>query len=103
MAQLFSLLMPRAVGALILGGIVFLGSFVNGIIRSLGEGTALNEVFRWLVLYVPEFSKLNLTTRYTDGIAALGAGTFLALLGYVVLYLIVCHLLSHHLFRRRPL
>ena len=103
LAQLISLVLPRAMGALLLGGLVFLGTYLFGVLRTVGGETWLNELIRWVVLYVPDFSKWNMTTRYTDGIEALSAGTFLGLLFSAAVFGCGASLLSHTLFKRRAL
>ena len=103
MAQLISLILPRAMGTLLLGGLVFLGTYFLGVIRSIGGDSWVNEVIRWVILYLPDFSKFNMTTRYTDGIEALSVGTFLGLLAYALVTGVVVTLISHRLFKRRAL
>ena len=103
MAQLISLILPRAMGALLLGGLVFLGTYFLGVIRSIGGDSWVNEVIRWVILYLPDFSKFNMTTRYTDGIEALSVGTFLGLLAYALVTGVVVTLISHRLFKRRAM
>ncbi len=67
-----------------------------------GEGPAAGFL-RWALEYVPDFSKLNLVTRYTDGVGPLAAGEFLGLVLYGGLTTALALLLTGVLFERRQL
>ena len=43
----------------------------------------------WLSAYLPDFSKLNLVTRYTDGVGPLSAGEFLGLAAYAGVFVTI--------------
>ena len=57
----------------------------------------------WCAAYLPDFSKLNLITRYTDGIAPLAPGEFLGLFAYGVLFTLAALSVAIWRFRSRSL
>ncbi|MFU8779487.1 MAG: ABC transporter permease subunit [Kiritimatiellia bacterium] len=94
---LFSLIMPRGMALLVGGGLYFTGA---GLRRLAGQAGGWRRFFAG---YVPDFGTLDLTTRYTDGIAPLGGGDLIALLGYAVVLLLVCVAVAMFVFERRRL
>jgi ABC-type transport system involved in multi-copper enzyme maturation permease subunit len=100
MTMAFTLAMPRALGIVLAAGIALVGSKVTAIVVNSARGA---EAAQWLVLYVPDFSKLNLVTRYTDGIGPLPAGEFAGLAAYAVILALFFVALSVATFRRRTL
>ncbi len=67
-----------------------------------GDGPAAGFL-GWVLQYIPDFSKLNLVTRYTDGVGPLGASEFLGLAVYGGLITALALLLTGVLFERRQL
>jgi ABC-type transport system involved in multi-copper enzyme maturation permease subunit len=84
-AMMLSLLVPRGLAVAIAAGVLFLGDKAVPILVNSTAGHAFGGVVRWLALYVPDFSKLNLITRYTDGIPALAVGEFAGLAVYAAI------------------
>jgi ABC-type transport system involved in multi-copper enzyme maturation permease subunit len=103
LALLLSLLVPKGVAILLLATILFFGSTLVGFIRSAASSRVIEPMVNWVVLYVPDFSKLNLTTRYTDGMSTIGGGVFAGLVALASLYTLAGLTISHRVFRRRPL
>jgi ABC-type transport system involved in multi-copper enzyme maturation permease subunit len=88
-----SLCLPRGVSHAVL----ILSLFVSEGLYQWADG-------RWPVLNaLPRFGAVELTTRYTDGIAALPWRDELAMLGYVGIWILLCLLVCRQLFIRRPL
>jgi ABC-type transport system involved in multi-copper enzyme maturation permease subunit len=97
LAILFSLVMPRGI-AMLLGILLYFAG--AGLRRFAGQGTGL---LRLLAGYIPDFGKLDLTTRYTDGIPALSAFDAGLLLAYAVALVWASVLLAMLVFERRRL
>jgi len=111
---LFSLLIPRSVNVVFLSLLLIFGGgimefFQSPTLHSFGDGarkagrTFVSQTLRWFTAYIPDFSKLNLITRYTDGIGPLGGMEFLALICYGALFTVIALLLGINLFQRRSL
>lgn len=96
LAMWMSLWMPR--GVAVLAGILML---LAGAIPGKIAGRIAAPWLEWLVLYLPDVARLNLVTRYTDGVAALDAGLWLALLYYAVAMTALPLLLAGRLLNRR--
>ena len=103
LAILMSLLIPKGLTVVLLGAAVFGGNMLLGIVQSAAAGKAMEALARWFTLYLPDFSKLNLTTRYTDGIKPLSGSVFLGLVTHGVFYIVAALGIGHIVFRRRPL
>ncbi len=73
-----SLLLPRAPALLVAGACYFGGATIR---RLVG---AEHSWLRWIGGYLPDFTLLDLTTRYTDGIGPLTWVGFGAAMGYGV-------------------
>ena len=83
----FSLVAPRGVAIVVLGGWYFLGDKLAGLLNGELAGTALASVAKWFSAYLPDFTKLNMLTRYTDGIEPLSLSVFAGLLAYGALFM----------------
>ena len=103
LAMLFSLLMPKGMNLVISAIIVFGGSRITALLRARSAGSEFGKIVKWISSYIPDFSKLNLTTRYTDGIVPVGSGEFLGLILYGVLFTIVFIITGATIFQRRSL
>ncbi|MDF3129693.1 hypothetical protein P0Y35_10850 [Kiritimatiellaeota bacterium B1221] len=100
---LLSLIFPRAVGLLILAGAILIYQPVTGLLRSVSSGELASGLMNWWILLWPDFTKLNLTTRFTDGLQALSLPVFVGLLGQVFFFTLLCLHLSQSCFERRAL
>ena len=98
-----SLVTPKGVTVVLAGGLFFAGPQLIALAQRAASGSGLGQPVAWLSGYLPDFSKLNLITRYTDGIAPLGTGEFIGLVAYGALFTAVSLAISASLFRRRPL
>lgn len=101
LAMWLSLWTPRGVAALLSGGL-FLGSgwlakFAGN--RSLDTGA--NEWAGWMLLYLPDFSRFNLVTRFTDGIEPLPAFALTGLIAYAAVLTLGMGWLAVHRLERR--
>jgi hypothetical protein len=103
LALLLSLVVPRGVTMVLTGLVLMFGSKAVGLLGALVDGGAARSAVDWLGGYVPNFAKLNLITRYTDGIAPLAGPEFLGLFVYGAVVIALCVSLGAVLFERRPL
>jgi len=97
MALFFSLVAPRGIGIVLIGIIAGLGHHIISFIQVRG-----NAFVDWLIAYVPNFRKLNLITRYTDGIEPLTIPEFGGLIIYGTMVTVAFLAMSAYLFQRRP-
>lgn len=97
-----SLVFTRGVTLLITGLLLVAGSQYNGIVER-AMPAPMRSVIHWLLNYIPDFSRLNLTNRYTDGISALGGGEWLGLILYATIFTAVFLALGVRTFSRRAL
>lgn len=93
-----SLFMPRAVNLVLLLALFLGGSTVSGLLR-VRIGTA----FEWILVYLPNFSNLNLTIRYTDGIVPLGVMELVSIMAYGLVFTALALSLAAWRFERRAL
>jgi len=100
---LLSLVLPKAVGLLILVTALLIYQPIIGLIRSLSSGGAWTALVNWFILLWPDFTKLNLTTRFTDGLDALPLPVFAGLLLQAVFFCLLCLSRSQACFERRSL
>jgi ABC-type transport system involved in multi-copper enzyme maturation permease subunit len=91
LAILFSFVWTKGVSLVILGILFFAGDHIA---RLLG---------RWPAAYIPDFSKLDLITRCTDGIGPVSFRQFVGLILYAVILAASSLALASRLFERRPL
>ena len=92
-----SLALPRGLAFLVGVGTYFGGGSLR---RVIGQGSGVRRI---LAAYIPDWGMLDATTRYTDGIEALGVGSLGALLGYGAIMLVVFLVAAIALFERRRL
>lgn len=100
---LLSLVLPKAVGLLILAAALLIYQPMTGLMRSMTSGGAWTAMVNWFLLLWPDFTKLNLTTRFTDGLDALPLPMFIGLLVHVAFFCLLCLSLSQACFERRSL
>ena len=98
-----SVIAPKGVVLVLAGGLYFFGPALFSLLERAGEGHAVLHAVSLLAAYLPDFSKLNLITRLTDGIAPVAAGEFLGLVAYGGLVTAVALALAMLRFRRRSL
>jgi ABC-type transport system involved in multi-copper enzyme maturation permease subunit len=103
MTVLSSLLLPKAVTILLVGFLYFGGTPALNIIRSALRDTPFFPVVDWMLWYVPDFSRLCLLQRFTDGASPLAPLEWGALLAYGVIFSFVFLSLSTFIFERRSL
>lgn len=102
LAVLFSLLWTRGVALVLLAVLLAAGSRAVAFIGHAGPGS-MRAVSDWFAAYVPDFSKLDLITRYTDGIGPLPPEQMAGLAAYAAVFLAAGLALAVRLFERRPL
>jgi ABC-type transport system involved in multi-copper enzyme maturation permease subunit len=100
---LLSLIVPRGMAVVLAGGIYFLGDKPIGMIKQGSATRAWLSGFAWPAGYLPDFSKLNLITRYTDGILPVSFAEYGGLVLYGGLCTALCLALAMLIFRRRAL
>ena len=86
MALCLSLLMAQALVVVLVGGWIFLGHSFVRTVSAMTDAGGMQRALDWVLAYLPQFSKLNLTTRYTDGIEALAPSLFGGLTVYALFY-----------------
>lgn len=67
------------------------------------HGTALQTPGEWILAYIPNFTKLNLFDRFTDGMHAVGGGTFLGLCLYATIFTVAALIAADRIFSRQAL
>ena len=103
LAITLSLVFTRGVTLVVLGILLVLGSQCTSFIDRVIHGGVARSVAHWMVLYMPDFTKLNLITRYTDGVAALGMAQCGGLMLYAAIFTAASLALGMRIFQRRPL
>ena len=88
---------------LLLGLLVFFGSLLVGFTQSVAEATLMEGGVNWAMILLPDFSKLNLTTRYTDGIPRLSHWVFAGLVLHGLFYTWLLLFAGCRVFGRRAL
>lgn len=103
LAMLLSILVPIGVSVTLMALLFLFWEKAKAFqLATLGDGPAAGWL-AWFLEYIPDFSKLNLLTRYTDGIGPLSGGEFLGLFLYGSLFTGVILLVTGVIFERRPL
>lgn len=102
-AMLLSLLFSNGVNILISGLILVLWAHINKFIYSRFIANPSEKFINWFLAYIPDFSKLNLITRYTDGIDSLSLVQLGALLFYAIIFIMVSLLLGMAVFERKSI
>ncbi|HEY8241015.1 MAG TPA: hypothetical protein VIH35_06190, partial [Kiritimatiellia bacterium] len=87
----------------LVGGYALIGDKVSAFILNGLAGNPVASVVEWLFQYLPLFSKLDLITRYTDGIRALAAWEFAGLVAYGALFTLFGLVVAITRFRRMAL
>ena len=77
-----SLFVARGINLVLLGAWFIFGGKLVLFLQGRLMGSSAQGVVNWMLGYLPAFDKLNLVTRYTDGVAALSGGDFVGLLLY---------------------
>jgi len=102
-AIFLSLVFPKAVNLILLLALIFAGGKLMTLAGFHASSGIVGKVAIWAVGYIPNFSLLNLTTRYTDGIGALSPWEFLGLLIYASIFTMIFLMFSVKLLKRRSL
>ena len=100
---MMSLLVPKGMAVLVVALSVFGSGTIIGLVKSVVAGSLMDGVVQWLLLYLPDFGRLNLVTRYTDGMLSLGGPMVLGLILYAAVHISVCLSIGFLLFRRKSL
>lgn len=102
-ALLLSLLAPQGVNLVLCALLFMAGEKAAGFVVARAAGTGVEGIARWIGAYVPDFTKLNLVTRYTDGIGPISAMEFLGLVAYGGIFVAACLAAATAIFNRRAL
>jgi Cu-processing system permease protein len=103
LALAFSLVFTRGVNMLSLGLLLIFSRQIFGFIQARAAVSSWRTAIEWLAAYCPNFSQLNLITRYTDGIGQLAPMEFLGLLGYAAIFIFGALVAGALLLERRAL
>ena len=103
LALALSLVLPRGVNLLSLSILLIFGKQLLGFIHFRAMGSEWGSAIKWLAAYCPNFSQLNLLTRYTDGIDPLGGLEFIGLLFYAAIFTFCALIAGSWLLERRAL
>jgi len=103
LAMLLSLLFSNGVNILISGLVLVLWAHVNKFFYSRYLSSRSGKFINWFLAYIPDFSKLNLITRYTDSIGSLSFAQLAGLLFYAVLFIIVLLSLGMAVFEKKSI
>jgi ABC-type transport system involved in multi-copper enzyme maturation permease subunit len=103
LALLISLVAPKGVVLVVAGSIFFFGDKIGGLLARGAESNVWLTPVAWLTAYLPDFSKLNLITRYTDGIGPVPGFEYAGLICYGVIVTAFGLSLSNIIFQRRAL
>ncbi len=103
LALLGSLVLPRGVNLALMAMLWMGGDKAAQLLRNHALGGPFEDAARWAAEYIPNFARLNLITRYTDGVGPLAAGEFIGLALHGALFCAVTLLAAWAVFRRRPL
>ncbi len=103
LAVMLSLFVPRGLNLVLCAGWYFFGQNIATLIRNSLHANTTQPIVAWLLAYLPDFSKLNLIVRYTDGIAALDWPAFLGLLTYSAVFIAFVMLMAALRFDHRQL
>jgi len=103
LALLLSLIIPRSINVVFISLLLVFGGSLMGFFQEQTRRTFVTQMLKWFTAYIPDFSRLNLITRYTDGIGPLSGMEFFALICYGVLFIVIALFLGGYLFRRRSL
>lgn len=98
-----SLVMPKAVSIVLIILLYFGRKILTIIIGTIfGTGTAASAM-NWVLSYIPDFSILNLTQRFTDCAAPLDTSNTLLIIAYSFLIIYTMVVLSSYYFKKRSL
>jgi len=103
LALCLSLLTPHAVTLVACALLFVAGSQTLNFFKTRMAETPWRPITHWVTDYVPNFGKLNLITRYTDGIGPLGIMEFSGLVFYALIFSVVLLAVSQFAFERRSL
>lgn len=102
-ALLFSLLLPRPVALSGLVVLYFFGGTILSFVRKRVQGESSASLVDFATRWVPDFSMLQVTQRFTDNAPPIPALQFAGLVGYAAAIVALSLGLAMLLFRRRPL
>ncbi len=100
---LFSVILPRGVPIIVSGLLLGFGGKTAGFLAAKFMNTPFEEIVKWLCGYIPDFSKLNLINRYTDGVNPLDTTSLLILVFYGLLLVFIPTVLGCLVLQRRSL
>ncbi|MCC6546867.1 ABC transporter permease subunit [Candidatus Sumerlaeota bacterium] len=101
--MLFSLIMPRALNLVLLAFIYTLSGTVSTFLRAKAMRSSLQDVWLWLIRYIPNFDLMDLTKRFTDGAPPLAGPQFIGILAYGIVATIFALAISCRIFERKAL
>lgn len=103
LAVMCSLMMPVAMAVVVVLALALVGGPLLQFIASATSGDGSTGAANWMIAYIPDFSRLSLCTRYTDGMPPIGWPMWLGLLAYACIFSAMAIYIGHLALRRRAL
>jgi ABC-type transport system involved in multi-copper enzyme maturation permease subunit len=103
LAILLSLLVPQVLNIVILGLVVLAGPRLVNLIRNRYFDSPAHSLINWLTGYIPDFSRLDLLQRYTDGLHGLAPIELILRVLYALAMTVFPLSLAAYLLHRRQL
>lgn len=98
-----SLFTPKAMAIVITFVIVFAGTPLITMLRSVVATSAMHDVVRWVTGYIPDFGRLDLVNALTVGLPAIGGIDFLARTAYALIITAFALAMAILVLERKPL
>jgi ABC-type transport system involved in multi-copper enzyme maturation permease subunit len=98
-----SIIIPRTMAIAVTAGIFLAGKPIVNLLEGAMINSPFSGLVNWLLTYIPDFSRLNLITRYTDGIDRLNFMEFAINASYGLVVTLACIALSLTLFNKKSI
>lgn len=102
-SMMMSLIFSNGVNVLISGLILVFWGHLHGFLNARFSLNQSWKFMRWILAYIPDFSKLNLITRYTDGMGSLTLGQSGAAILYALIFIMVALILGMAVFEKKSI
>jgi ABC-type transport system involved in multi-copper enzyme maturation permease subunit len=103
LALLLSLLLPKTLNVVVLVVLVITGGRIAALIRNRFYEAPWGEFVRWFLGYIPDFGRLDLLLRYTDGLPSISSLDLLLRILYAIGFTAFPLALSAWLLHRKQL
>ncbi len=98
-----SLLMPRALNVVSMALLFGVGGALVNFVRARASGAGAESVVRWIIGYIPDFSRLDLMLAYTSGVPPVSIADLGLRLVYAAAFTLFSLALAAWLFNRKSL